>query len=231
MRRILLAFFLVIFSAGSLSAQRRGRVYRTNDPGVWLSGGVAGFTGTGVNDGRSGSSWDFGNSYNWQYRASLEKGIDNGTSFGVSGSWARVPFVYSSNTVIPLPGDITGTRCGLCDAHLDMMTLLATFHAGAGEGFHQVIELNGGIVAYQNLKRDSDGAKLAPGGGNVDPLFSIGYGVGYGFGNRTQIDFVPDYGIAIHERSGNSNGVSNTNSLRSFRISLRMGFGGRTVGR
>jgi len=51
--------------AGSLSAQRP-RVYRTGDPDVWLSGGVAGFTGQGVNDGATGSTWDFGNSTNWQ---------------------------------------------------------------------------------------------------------------------------------------------------------------------
>lgn len=219
---------MLLVSASPLAAQRT-RVYRTSDPGVWVSGGVAGFTGTGVNDGTTSSTWDFGNSTNWQYRASLEKSIGNGSSFGVSGTYARVPFVYSSD-LAPLPSGVSGTRCGSCDAHLDMTTVLASFHAGGGYGFHQVIELNGGIVSYQSLKRDSDGAKLA-GGGNIDPLFSLGWGVGYSFGDRTQIDFVPDYAIAIHERSGLSNGVSNTNSMRSLRLSVRMGFGGRTVRR
>ena len=91
-----------------------------------------------------------------------------------------------------------------------------------------MIEFNGGIVAYENLTREPDGAKLAPAGGNIDPLFSLGYGIGYGFSNRTQVDFVPDYAIAIHERSGLSNGVSNTNSMRSLRVTVRMGFGGRS---
>lgn len=229
MRLISLMVLMLMVGAGAVDAQRP-RVYRTGDPSVWVSGGVAGFTGNGVNDGRTGSTWDFGNSTNWQYRASLEQSIGGGSTLGLSGTYSRVPFVYSSNLVTPLPADISGTRCGQCDAHLDMMTLLATFHAGGGVGFHQVIELNGGIVAYQNLKRDTDGAKLA-GGGNIDPLFSLGYGVGYGFGDRTQIDFVPDYAIAIHERSGLSNGVSNTNSMRSLRLSIRMGFGARTTGR
>lgn len=228
MRRTSLMVLMLLICAGSLSAQRR--TYRTGDPGVWVSGGVAGFTGTGVNDGSTSSTWDFGNSTNWQYRASLEKSIGSGSTFGLSGTYARVPFVYSADGLTPLPGDVSGARCGACDAHLDMTTLLATFHAGGGYGFHQVIELNGGIISYQNLKRDSDGTKLA-GGGNIDPLFSIGYGVGYSFGDRTQIDFVPDYAIAIHERSGLSNGVSNTNSMRSLRLSVRMGFGGRTVRR
>jgi hypothetical protein len=226
MKRISVMLLMLMLTAGSLAAQR-GRVYRTSDPDVWVSGGFAGFTGTGVNDGRSGSSWDFGNSTNWQYRASLEKSIGNGSSFGVSGTYARVPFVYSSD--FPATGG-SGTTCGLCDAHLDLTTLLATFHAGGGIGFHQVVELNGGIVQYSNLKRDTDGARLA-GGSNIDPLFSIGYGVGYAFSDRTQVDFVPDYAIAIHERSGLSNGASNTNSMRSLRLSLRMGFGARTVKR
>lgn len=231
MRRFLFAFLMVVFAAGSLDAQRRPRVFGFREPDVWISGGIAGFTSTGVNDGRTASEWDFGNSTNWQYRASVEKAVGNGgSSFGISGSYARVPFVYSADLLTPLPANVSGTRCGLCDAHLDMTTLLATFHAGAGQGFHQVIELNGGIVAYQNLKRDSDGAKLA-GGGNIDPLFSIGYGIGYGFSDRTQVDFVPDYAIAIHERSGLSNGVSNTNSMRALRLIVRMGFGARTMGR
>jgi hypothetical protein len=229
MRRTSLTILMLIATAGSLGAQRP-RVYRTGDPDVWVSGGVAGFTSTGVNDGTTASTWDFGNSTNWQYRASLEKTIASGSSFGVSGTFAQVPFVYSSNAATPLPGGVSGTRCGLCDAHLDMTTLLATFHAGGGLGFHQVIELNGGIVQYNNLKRDSDGAKLA-GGSNIDPLFSIGYGVGYAFSDRTQIDFVPDYAIAIHERSGLSNGMSNTNSMRSLRLSFRMGFGTHTTTR
>ncbi|MEO8910369.1 MAG: hypothetical protein ABI408_09090 [Gemmatimonadaceae bacterium] len=214
MRRFLFAFLLTALGTAPLSAQRRSNVYKpSGDPGAWFTVGVGGFTGTGVNDGRSASTWDFGNSTNLEYRASLEEAMASGSSFGVSGSWAHVPFVYSSTTGLSSE-----------DAHLDMMTLLATFHSGGGVGFHQVIELNGGVVAYRNLKSDFDGATLAPSGGNIDPLFSIGYGVGYGFGPRTQIDFVPDYAIAIHERTGLSNGSSNTNSMRSLRLTLRMGF-------
>ena len=212
MRRFLFAFSMLVLATGSLDAQRRSTVYKNNtDPGTWLTVGVGGFTGTGVNDGATGSTWDFGNSTNLQYRASLEKALAGGSSFGVSGSWSHVPFVYSTALVNT-------------DAHLDMMTLLATFHVGGGQGFHQVIELNGGVVAYRNLKSDFDGSALAPTGGNIDPLFSFGYGIGYGFGPRTQIDVVPDAAIAIHERSGLSNGVSNTNTVRSLKLTLRMGF-------
>jgi hypothetical protein len=227
MRRFSLAFLMLMVCAASLSAQRRQRVFST-DPNYWVSGGVAGFTGQQVNDGKTASAWDFGNSTNWQYAASLEKTIAGGSTFGIAGSFARVPFVYLGPSVPTIPG--AGGTCGSCDAHLDMTTLVATFHVGAGAGFHQVVQFNGGIVNYANLKRDSDGTKLA-GGSNIDPLFSIGYGIGYGFDDRTQIEFVPDYAIAIHERSGLSNGVSNTNRLSSLRLVFRRGFGTRAFRR
>ena len=231
MRRFLLTLFVLTIAAQSAGAQRRTGMLRLGEPAYWFSAGVAGFNGNGVNDGRTASSWDFGNSTNLQYRASLEKSMGNGSSFGLAGTYARVPFVYSSDPFTPLPSGTTGARCGSCNAQLDMTTLVAVFRAGAGVGFHQIIELSGGVVAYQNLKDESTNAKLAPGGGNMDPIFAIGYGIGYGLNERTQINFVPDYAIALHERGGLSNGVSNTNSTRSLRLSLRMGFGGSPVRR
>jgi hypothetical protein len=232
MRRFLYVFSMLVLVAGSLHAQfgRKQRVYVTNDPKVWVSGGIGGFRANVVNDGATSSTWNFANSTNIQYRASLEAGMANGSSFGIAGSWARVPFQYSSSPIIvpPIGG---GTQCSSCKANLDMMTLVATFHSGAGLGLHQLVELDGGVVAYRNLKQESDGARLAPVGGNIDPLFSLGYGFGYGLSDRTNLDFLSTYTFAIHERKGNSNGTSNTNSMPSLRVSLRMGFGNRSVTR
>ncbi len=230
MKRFLFAFLMVVFATGSLGAQmRRPRVFTTNDPSVWVTAGVGGFRANAVNDGVTSSTWNFANATNFQYRGSLEKGMANGASFGVAGSWAHVPFEYSSSAIVSPPGG--GTQCVQCDAHLDLMTVVATFHSGSGYGLHQVLELDGGIVAYRNLKRDSDGAGLAPSRGNIDPLFSLGYGFGYGLSNRTNIDFISTYTFGIHERTETSNGVSNTNSMPSLRISIRRGFGSRTVRR
>ena len=230
MRRFFFALLMLVCVAGSLSAQlRRPRVYATNDPSVWMTAGIDGFRANVVNDGATSSSWNFGNSTNLQYRASLEKGMANGSSFGLAGSWAHVPFEYSTFGIVNPPAGVT--QCSLCDAHLDLMTLVATFHSGAGVGFHQLVELNGGVVAYRNLKQDSDGARLAPGGGNIDPLFSFGYGFGYGLSDRTNIDFTSNYTIGLHERKSLPNGASNTNSMPSLRLSLRMGFGRRSVTR
>jgi hypothetical protein len=231
MRRFSLALSAVMFTAAALSAQmpRRPGAY-TNSPGFWITAGVSGFRANSVNDGLSASTWDFGNSTNLAYRGSIEKGGTNGSSFGLAGSWSHVPFLYSSTAFTPDAG-VGGVRCATtpsCDAHLDLMTLVATFHSGGGMGFHQVLELNGGVVAYRNLKRDSDGEKLAPTGGNIDPLFALGYGFGYGLTDRTNLDILSDYSFAIHERKALSNGTSNTNSMPGLRVSLRMGFGGST---
>jgi hypothetical protein len=229
MRRSLFALLMVTLAAASLGAQRRPRVYTANDPGVWTSAAVSGFRANEVNDGATGSNWDFGNATNFQYRVSLEKSLSSMSAIGIAGSYANVPFFYSADLAIPTAGE-SGTRCSGCDAHLNLMTLVGTFHYGSGVGLHQVIELNGGIVTYQNLKRDSDGAKLA-GSGNIDPLLDLGWGFGYGVNDRTNIDVVSDYSFALHERSGLSNSASNTNSMPGVRIALRMGFGARSVRR
>ena len=235
MRRFFFALLMMSFASASLDAQRRPRVFTTKDPNVWVTLGVAGFQANAVNDGVTSSTWDFASATNFLYRASLEKGMANGASFGLAGSYARVPFQYSADLGNPLPSGADGGRCAapasICDAHLDITALVVTFHSGSGYGLHQVLELDGGVVAYRNLKRDSDGAKLAPGGGNIDPLVSLGYGFGYGLSDRTNIDFISTYTFGIHERKGTSNGVSNTNRMPSLRVSVRRGFGSRTVSR
>ena len=234
MRRSLFALLMLMFGAGALSGQiiRRPRAYTTNDPDWWVSAGVGGFRGNGVNDGVTASNWDFGNATNIQYRASLEKAMDNGASFGIAGSYSRVPFTYSANLATPLPAGENGTRCSSCNAHLDMTTLVLGFHSGSGLGFHQVIELNGGVAMYRNLKEDAGGVALAPSKGNIDPLFSLAYGFGYGITSRMNLDFIfADYTFAIHERKGLANGTSNTNTMPSLRVAFRMGFGSHTITR
>jgi hypothetical protein len=234
MRRFFFALLVLICAAESLDAQMRRppRVFTTDDPDWWVSAGVGGFRGNGVNDGVTGSSWDFGNATNIQYRASLEKAMDNGASYGIAGSYARVPFTYSADLTKPLPASENGTRCLSCNAHLDMTTLVVGFHSGSGIGFHQVVEINGGVAMYKNLKEDAGGAKLAPSKGNIDPLFSLAYGFGYGLNKRANIDFIfADYTFAIHERKGLANGTSNTNSMPSLRVALRLGFGSHTITR
>ncbi|MFN2603417.1 MAG: hypothetical protein ABR582_11750 [Gemmatimonadaceae bacterium] len=207
----------LLFIATSANAQIARRGALSNEPSMWVDLGLGVYSANEVSDGSTNSTWDFGNGTDWQYRAALEKALQNQFSLGGVVTYVSVPFVYS------------GPNCaGGCDAHLDLTSVGASFHAGGGQGLHQVLEVSGGAVFYRNLTRDSDKFKLTPTGGNTDPFFTFGYGFGYTFNPTMQLSIVQDYGLALHERTGLTNDQSNTLTQRTTRLNFRMGFGSQT---
>jgi hypothetical protein len=210
---ILLALILV--SGSSADAQVRRRAPVVSEPSMWGSLSVGLYGANGISDGATNSTWDFGEGTSWQLRAALEKALQNQFSLGGVLTYVDVPFVY------------VGPSCGRCDAHLDLTSLGVSFHAGGSQGLHQVLEVSAGAAIYSNLKRDSDGAKLAPTDGSVDPFFTFGYGFGYTFNPTMQVSIVQDYGLVLHERKGLANNESNTLTQRTTRLNFRMGFGNR----
>jgi hypothetical protein len=208
----------ILFSALPAGAQVRRRTTVNTDPAYWVSLGVGLYGASEIADGKTNSTWDFGEGNDWQYRAAVEKVLQNQFSLGGVLTYVNVPFVYR------------GPQCvGGCDAHLDLTSLGASFHAGGGTGLHQVLEVSAGAAMYRNLHRDDNGAKLEPTGGNVDPYFTFGYGFGYTFNPTMQLSIVQDYGLALHERtSSQSNSSSNTLTQRVTRLNFRMGFGSQT---
>jgi hypothetical protein len=232
MRRFLYSAALVMVSASAASAQYSG-FPRVAEPAYWISGGTGTWNGQGVHDGSTSSTWDFGQKTSWQYRATIEKAIQNQSTIGLVGTYAKVPFTYSSSAGnLPCPSTGCGipNTCSQCSAHLEMLGLAAQFHAGGGVGFHQVLEIALGATAYRNLRRDSDGVGLAPSGGNVDGSFSLGYGFGYGLSSNSEVTLTQDYGMVLHESTGLPSGTSNTNTVRSIRMALRYGCGTRSPG-
>ncbi|MEO8193866.1 MAG: hypothetical protein ABI681_08435 [Gemmatimonadales bacterium] len=222
MKRCAVILLLLTF-AGSADAQVRRRVPRVPEPSTWLSLSVGLFNANNVSDGATNSTWDFGQSSTPQFRASLEKAINNNASIGATGTYAHVPFVYRG----PETGVLNPPNCSRCDAHLDVVSLGASFHYGGGMGLHQVLEGSAGALQYRNLKRDSDGAALAPVSGNIDPYFTFGYGFGYTFNPALEISVVQDLGLALHERTGLTSDQSNTLRHRTTRVNFRYGFGSR----
>ena len=210
---ILLAVVLVAGSSADAQVRRRAPV--VSEPSMWGSVSVGLYGANGVSDGATNSTWDFGEGTGWQLRAALEKALQNQFSLGGVLTYVDVPFVY------------VGPSCGRCDAHLDLTSLGVSFHAGGSQGLHQVLEVSAGAAMYSNLKRDSDGAKLAPTDGSVDPFFTFGYGFGYSFNPTMQVSIVQDYGLVLHERKGLANNESNTLTQRTTRLNFRMGFGNR----
>jgi hypothetical protein len=207
----------IFFTATSASAQVRRRPPISNEPAYWVSLSAGLYGANEISDGVTNSTWDFGNGTDWQYRVAVEKAIQNQFSLGGVLTYIDVPFVYR------------GPSCaGGCDAHLDLTSLGASFHAGGGTGLHQVLEVSAGATMYRNLHRDDNGAKLAPTSGNVDPFFTFGYGFGYTFNPTMQLSIVQDYGLVLHERTGLTNDQSNTLTQRTTRLNFAMGFGTRT---
>lgn len=232
MKRILFSAVMLIAFTSVASAQF-STYPRTTEPAYWVSGGVGAFNGQAVHDGATQSTWDFGQRTSWQYRASIEKAIQNQSSIGIVGTFVHVPITYSDNIANTLAECPTSgcssaqNRCGRCAAHIDMIGLAALFHAGGGTGLHQVLQIAIGATAYRNLKQDSNGSPLIPLKQNIDGSFSLGYGFGYGLSSNSEITLVQDYGIVLHENTGLQSGESNRNTVRSIRMGLRYGFGAR----
>jgi len=206
---------LVVVSGSAADAQVRRRAPTVAEPSMWGSLSVGLYGANGISDGATNSTWDFGEGTTWQYRAALEKALQNQFSLGAALTYVDVPFVY------------VGPSCTRCDAHLDLTSLGVSFHAGGSQGLHQVLEVSAGATMYRNLRRDSDNTELEPTGGNVDPFFTFGYGFGYAFNPTMQVSIVQDYGLVLHERTNLANNQSNTLTQRTTRLNFRMGFGNR----
>lgn len=207
---------LALVTATSANAQIRRRAPVVTEPSSWASLGVGLYGANHVSDGATSSTWDFGDGTSWQYRASFEKALQSTFSVGGVLTYVNLPFLY------------TAPSCASCNAHLDLTTVGASFHAGGGQGLHQVLEVSAGAAFYRNLKEDSNNRPLAPTGGNTDPFFTFGYGFGYTFNPTMQLSLVQDYGLVLHERTGINNNQSNTLTQRSTRLNFRMGFGSRS---
>jgi hypothetical protein len=213
---------LLLIIASVADAQVRRRAPVPAEPQSWVTASIGLFNGNTVADGRTGSEWRLGEATDPQFRLAAERELQGRStiSVGAVATYMHAPFTYV--------GGGGANSCGQCAAHLDMMSLGASFHAGGGIGLHQVVEASAGAIAYKNLKRDSDSSPLAPTGGNVDPYFSFGYGFGYTINPTTQISVVQDFGFALHERTGLTSEQSNSLRLRAIRLNFRYGFGDRT---
>lgn len=212
---------LLATAASTASAQVRKRAPVPAEPATWITLSAGLFNGNTVDDGSTGSEWRLGQATNPQIRLAAERSLQgqSGISIGVAGTYTHAPFTYI--------GTGGPSSCLQCAAHLDLVSLGVSFHAGGGIGLHQVLEASAGALQYRNFKRDSDSSPLAPIGGNIDPYFTFGYGFGYTINPTTQVSVVQDFGLALHERTGLTSEQSNSLRLRTIRLNLRYGFGDR----
>ena len=211
MRR-LSPLFLVVLCATSAHAQIVRSRFPTQEPPAWVSGGASFQQGWTVNDGTTGSTWNFGNAIPWQ--ASLERSINGGTTIGIRGSTGMIPLTYQG----PL---------GTTDADANVSQVLGTFRVSSGREFHTVLEVSAGTTMYSNFRERGTGAKLGPASLDNDFTFAFGYGFGYAFSPRFSIDVVQDINTTWHQKEGLAAGDDSSTRVHGTRLVGRLGLGGR----
>jgi hypothetical protein len=225
-RRVLSAtVVMAVVFAGPLHAQF---VRVQPEPTSWFSLGVGAWNAGELADGKTGTTWDFGNRTSPQYRLSLEKALRGSIAVGLSGTYVSAPLHYQAEA-----GADAGTLalCASCMADVDVYSLYAMFHSGGGNGFHQVVEGGLGVTSYQNFRRQSDGEKLPPLDAERDFAFVFAYGFGYSFSPRAAINLVQEYGFNFHESRGAPSTASNTLRFSNTRLGLRLGMGAQQPAR
>jgi hypothetical protein len=210
-----LAAALVAISTPSvLAAQIMRLPSRSAEPGSFLTLGIGLRGQQPVDDGSTGTSWDFGQGL--EYRASIENNLRRGTSVGLSYVRSKMPLVYR-------------TSLAAIDAEARLQQLMLTVHGGASKGFHQVFDLSAGMTRYSNFQQKSDGSAI-PGASTKDDDFSLalGYGLGYAFSTRSQVTVVQEYQLMLHQNEGLTGNASRSAQANVTRLTVRMGFGSRS---
>jgi len=190
------------------------------DPAGYVSGGIGLLALQGLYDGTTQTGWDFSQAL--EYHAALEYGLGRGSTIGVTASYANVPLSYQQ--VVNTPG---GSGVVATDAHVNVYDIGAQFTLGPGTaGFHQVVVINAGVIAFENFHADKGGQRLAP-QRDLDPRLGIGYGFGYGFASRSEIYLVQEYGVALHQSTGLSGSDRRQYQQQTTKIGFRVGLGAK----
>ena len=216
-RTLLGGLALMLVSAVTVDAQIiDSRQVGSGEPIAWTSLSIGWLQHDDLCDPGSESCWDFAGAP--QFRATMEMPMGRGATIGLAGTTARVPLIYRG-------GLLSG--CTQCDADANVSQIFANVRIGGGSGFHQVIDLNGGITIFSNF-RNENASRLDPSGTVSSFTFSVGYGFGYSLSQRFQLMLVQDYGMVIHKRIAGSS--TNTAQQYTTRLGARYGLGSRRRG-
>ena len=212
-RKTLGALALLLAAAPAMHAQIIQPTLRSR-PVAWTSLSVGWFQQDDICGADDSACWSFGGAP--QFRATFELPLGTSASFGVAGTMARVPLIYSGSS---LPASCP------CDADANVSQLLANLRlAGSNVGFHQVIDLSAGTTLYSNF-RSTDGTRLGTGKTVSDMSFGLGYGFGYSLSPRTQIVLVQECMLVLHERQLGSS--ENTSAQQTIRCGGRVALGAK----
>jgi hypothetical protein len=183
------------------------------EPDYWVGLSIGYVDGTTVNDGSTGSSWEFG--YTAQIRATLEKTVQRGVTVGASAGFANAPLTYFSAFLDPRSNCV-----GSCDANANVTQVMAFVHGGEGPGFHFVYNLEGGVTEFSDFRIRSTDASLPP-SNKYDFSFGLGGGLGYGLSATSSVYVDEMTDLVLHSSSGTT---SSAPRLYTFRAGFRVGF-------
>lgn len=194
--------------------------------GWWLSAGAGALVLGDINDGASKSTWRFGSDPRLQYRATLEKALDEFTTIGVSGGYAKADLILVStatgaNSALPASCQVS------CAAHAEVWSGMGQFRSGGGTGFHTLFEASGGATAFRRFETKSDSIAIVGIKSSFDLSGTLGAGFGYPLSSGMVLALVQDFGIGFHSKADLPDGTSRTWRIRNTRASLRIKFGGQ----
>jgi hypothetical protein len=222
-RRIALLAFLAL-AAAPAGAQiinvPRGSLAK--EPGFILTATVGLPTIQSVKDGRTGTIWDFSQAA--EFGAAVERTLGRGAAFGIVATYTKAPLHFIDTSVVS-----TGYAL-CCNAHVDVITAGAQFTSGGGEGFHQLIMISLGVIAFQHFDVKYNGSAGSPGAPptrDIDPRLAVGYGFGYGLSPRSEVFLLQEYGVALHQGDGLQGGDRRQYQQQTTRIGFRLGAGSR----
>jgi hypothetical protein len=201
------------------------------DYGWWISGGESAVVMNDITDGASQSKWRFGSDPLWQARGTIEKALDEFTTFGVVVGYGRVPVQLSSIATGDNPKLVTACQVS-CAATTQLWTGMAQFRSGGGDGFHTFFEASGGTTVFRDFRTEARGADTAavPITGirrSIDLSGILGAGFGYTLSRSLVVTLVQDVGIGFHSKTDLPEGTGRTWRMRNTRLALRLKFGGR----
>lgn len=223
----LAAGLLALTAAAPLGAQIFKVPRRVREPAFWFGASAGYFQLQDIADSKSNSIWRFSGTV--QYRASLEYSIGRGSSVGVTGTYSRMPLFYETLDGSPIcPPATCGTLATGVDAHADVLSAMATFHAGGGEGFHYVLDAGLGATRFARFRPDRGSVPLRA-TSDLDPAFTIASGFGYSTGARTEFTLVQEYGNVFHQRGTLPNDVRTNAQQLTTRLGVRLGLGTRRL--
>jgi hypothetical protein len=204
--------------AGAAAEAQIGRQRPTYpaEPGYWVGLSIGYVEGISTTDEATGATWYFG--YTSQLRATLEKTIARGTTFGVAAGYSTAPLTYQPGTAF------SGACFGGCLANADIAQYTAFIRGGAGgaTGFRGIYTAEGGVTQFSNFRERSGGTPLAS-DGRYDLTLGFVGGFAYAMSRLSEIYAEQSYDFVFHRQSTNTTNQA-VPRLAVFRGGIRFGF-------